>query len=60
MNNYICIEIRFNGIFNNCYGGKKNLILLKLWYDYKYFVEFYLNFFSIVMFSNNLLKIVII
>lgn len=39
---------------------EKNLILLKLWYDYKYCVEFYLNFFSIVMFSNNLIKIVII
>lgn len=24
MNNYTCIETRFNGTFNNCYGGKKS------------------------------------
>lgn len=60
MNNYTCIETRFNGTFNNCYGGKKNPISPKSWLDHKHCVEFYSNSLSIVMFSNNLLKIVII
>lgn len=39
---------------------KFDIIKIMVWIDYKYCVEFYLNFFSIVMFSNNLIKIVII
>lgn len=30
MNNYTCIETRFNGTFNNCYGGKKKSDITKI------------------------------
>lgn len=59
MNNYTCIETRINGTFNNCYGGKK----IRYHQNHGMItncVEFYSNSLSIVMFSNNLIKIVII
>lgn len=49
MNNYTCIETRFNGTFNNCYGGEKNPTSPKSWHDHKHCVEFYSNSLSIVI-----------